>query len=623
MKIRLTSQCLILATILALILTGCATSPPVTQLYTEPDAEILQRIQAAIEKDDLEYAARAYLRLAEQSSTLKQPEFQLRAASLFIRINFIQQATQLLEKITPASLHDLQYFRRQLLTAKIALINHRPGAALQALNYTIPAALTDAQQAELYYIRAAAHGRRSNPLKAVQNYILSNGFISATEKILSTQYKIWQLLASIPGQNLNNINSAPAPDAFTGWLALIRIARDSYASPIDVSARIKHWRSLYPRHAVDQAIINAMLARQGKVTRHPDKIALLLPFSGTYKKPASIIRDGFLAAYYQHSKNKISAPHPQIHIYDTLQFTSINQAYDQAVEDGADFIVGPLIKEDVTRLNRRRQLPVPTLTLNYGEEAKAVKGLYQFGLSPEQEAQQAAERAWLDGHNQAIMITPDSDWGKRIAWAFADHWQQLGGNLMKQQTYPGQKNDFSIQLQELLELDLSKARHHQLKLLLKEDLRFEPRRRQDADFIFLAAFPRQARLLRPQLKFHYASNLPIYATSHIFTGKRNRYKDRDMDGIIFSDTPWTLNKSSGPLKRQINKLWPDNLRDYTRFYALGIDAYRLIPQLEYLRMFNHERFNGVTGVIHLDENQRVFRTLKWAQFKKGLPSLLQ
>jgi outer membrane PBP1 activator LpoA protein len=273
-------------------------------------------------------------------------------------------------------------------------------------------------------------------------------------------------------------------------------------------------------------------------------------------------------------------------------------------------------------LNRNRQLPVPTLTLNYGEQDTLTERLFQFGLAPEQEAQQAAERAWLDGNNKAIMITPDSSWGKRVAQAFAEHWEKLGGTLMKQQTYPGDKNDFSVELQALLELDISKARLHKLKSLLRQDLRFEPRRRQDTDFIFLAAFPRQARLLRPQLKFHYASDLPIYATSHVFTGKRDRYKDRDMDDIQFCDTPWTLRRVDGPLKHEIGKLWPEQMHDYTRFFALGIDAYQVIPQLDYLRRFPHERFNGITGVLSLDEHQHILRTLPWAQFVKGLPNPL-
>jgi hypothetical protein len=630
MNIRPYIRLLLLPAILTLILNGCATAPP-TAITPPADADLLLRAQKAINQGNLEMAAREYMLLAEQGSALKRPEYLLQATALLLQGNYVDQAERVLNKIDPATLHDLQLIRRQLLAARIALINHRTGDALQALEIPIPPALTDAQLAELYQLRAEAYSRRNDPLKAAENYVLSSLFITETTAQLATQYKIWQLLAAIPDQEINNIPVAPAPDAFSGWLELVRIARASQNQPLDVAAHIARWHQQYPQHNVDQAILDALLARQGKAAQHPQHIALLLPFEGPYQKPASVIRDGFLAAYYQHRSNQqpaqniqnnaFSSP-PGIRIYDTSRFKSITQAYSQAVTDGAEFIVGPLAKDDVTLLSNAKQLPVPTLTLNYSESDHSPPGLYQLGLAPEQEAQQVAERAWIDGQNQALMITPDSEWGNRVAQAFAEHWDKLGGTLMKQQSYPSDKTDFAVQIQALLELDISKARYHKLKTLLHEDLRFEPRRRQDTDFIFLAAFPRQARLLRPQLKFHYASDLPVYATSHVFTGKRDRYTDRDMDDILFCDTPWTLERTAGPLKRQIGALWPEPMRDYARFYALGIDAYNLIPQLEYLRMFRHERFNGMTGTLSLNQDQHIYRTLKWAQFNNGLPSIM-
>jgi len=628
MNIRSKTCLLFLPAILALILNGCATAPPAVS-PVPADSELLLQAEKEVEKGNLEAAARTYLRLAEIASELKRPEYLLQATSLLLQGNHAEQAERVLKQINPATLHDLQLMRRQLLAARIALINHRTGDALQALDMPIPPALTDAQQAQLYQLRAEAYSRRNNPLKAAQNYVLSSTFITDPEAQMATQYKIWQLLAAIPDEALNRITSAPAPDTFSGWLELMRIARASQSRPLDVATLIARWHQNYPHHNVDQMILDALLARQGKVAQHPQHIALLLPFNGPYQKPAAVIRDGFFAAYYQQqarepgNDNPGDTPldRPEIRVYDLSRFDSINQAYNQAVSEGAEFIVGPLDKDDVSELNRKGQLPVPTLTFNYSEPGKLTSGLYQFGLSPEQEAQQVAEKAWLDGHNQALVIIPNSDWGERMAAAFTEHWEKLGGTLLKQQTYPSDKNDFSVQLQAMLELDISKHRYLKLKSLLHQDLRFEPRRRQDADFIFMAAFPRQARLLRPQLRFHYASSLPVYATSHVFTGKRDRYTDRDMDDIVFCDTPWTLERTPDPLKRQILTLWPEPMRDYTRFFALGIDAYKLIPQLDYLRMFKHERVNGMTGILSLNEDQQIYRTLKWAQFDKGLPRL--
>ena len=625
MSIRSKTCLLIFAAILTLILNGCATAPP-TAPPVPTDNELLQQAGDEVEKGHLETAAHIYLRLAEIGSEMKRAEYLLQAATLLLQGNNAEQAEQVLKQLDPATLHDQQLMRRQLLVARIALINHRTGDALQALDMPIPPALTDDQQAQLYQLRAEAYSRRNDTLRAVQNYVISSTFITSAEDQLATQYKIWQLLAAIPDQELNKITSPPPPDTFSGWLELVRIARASQSRPMDVANQIARWRRNYPRHNVEQVILDALLARQGKASQHPQHIALLMPFEGPYQKPAAVIRDGFFAAYYQQQARETNGGtppvRPLIRVYDLGRFDSINEAYNQAVSDGAEFIVGPLDKDNVTKLSRMGKLPVPTLTLNYSDPGKTTAGLFQFGLSPEQEAQQVAEKAWLDGHNQALIIIPDSDWGKRMLEAFSVHWEELGGTVLKQQTYPGDKNDFSEQLQSLLELDISKNRYLKLKSLLRQDLRFEPRRRQDADFIFMAAFPRQARLLRPQLRFHYASDLPVYATSHVFTGKPDRYTDRDMDDIIFCDTPWTLEENPDPLKRRILSLWPEQMRDYSRFFALGIDAYQLIPQLDYLRMFKHERINGMTGILGLNGDQQIFRTLKWAQFDNGLPKLI-
>ena len=613
----ITFHILILA-ILALLLPGCAVTPPAVQ-PSQSESELLQKAEDAVARRDLDTGTRLFLRLAEQGSTLRRPEYQLQAAALLLQANHVNQAERLINQIDPTPLHELQRIRLHLMQARIALVNHRTGDALQALDISQPPTMPDAQRAELYDLRAEAYSRRNDPVAAARNYAIATQYIEDPEQRLDIQLRIWQLLAQVPEQTLKELSSAPPPDEFSGWLDLMRIARESKEQPIDVAARLQLWQAKYPEHKADQSILNALLARQGKVSRHPQQIALLLPLSGPYQKPAAVIRDAFMAAYYSHARDTTTT---SIRIYDTTHFDSVTDAYNTAVADGAGFIVGPLIKENVATLARERQLPVPVLTLNYTDRAGATPGFYQFGLSPEQEAQQVAERAWLDGNNRALLLTPDSPWGERMARTFSDSWEKLGGILLKQESYPDDKNDFSLQIQSLLELDLSKDRYLKLKNLLQRDLRFEPRRRQDADFVFLAAFPRQARLIRPQLKFHYASDLPVYSTSHVFSGKPDRYKDRDMDDIQFCDTPWTLDKTSR-LHVRISRLWPDQTREYTRFFALGIDAYELIPQLDYLRMFKHERFNGVTGVLSLNDDRHIFRTLEWAQFDKGLPTLLQ
>jgi outer membrane PBP1 activator LpoA protein len=176
----------------------------------------------------------------------------------------------------------------------------------------------------------------------------------------------------------------------------------------------------------------------------------------------------------------------------------------------------------------------------------------------------------------------------------------------------------------LLNIDDSNARYRSLTKVLKSNVKRESRRRQDLDFVFMAAFPRQARQLRPQLDFHQAQDLPVYSTSHIYSGIVDREADRDIDGIVFGDMPWVLDPaaSGGALRRDVGALWPGSVSAFVRLYAFGADAYRLVAELGKLRAQQYAEFQGLTGSLSLSENNRINRRLLWARFKRGTPRIL-
>lgn len=319
---------------------------------------------------------------------------------------------------------------------------------------------------------------------------------------------------------------------------------------------------------------------------------------------------------------------PSIEIYDAGDDpTLIDLIYEQAIDDGAEFIVGPLHKDSVNQLASHDELAVPVLTLNYSEqrgtavEENLPENLFQLSLSPEQEARQVAERAWLDGHSRAAIITPSTAWGDRVAKAFSARWRQFGGHVVEKQIYNAKKSDYSLPIKRLLNVDESQKRKRDLRRLLGKKLEFIPRRRQDIDFIFMAAGSKQARLIKPQLRFHHAPKVPVYATSSSYSGSINADMDRDMDGVLFCDMPWTL-ATDGPeqtLKSDIESLWPNASKRYSRLFALGVDAYRVIGELNGLRRNRAEYYPGETGDLYLDVANRLQRRLSWAKFERGVP----
>lgn len=609
------------AVIIALVLGGCAAVPPERAPLEEDEA--LEQAQRAEQRGDYEAAARTYMDLAARASELKRAEYQLQAAAALLHGNYIDQARRILDELDVARLHANQLIRTQLLSARIALAENHPEQALDTLRMEVAPSIPATLQARRHELRADAYRRIGNLLEAARERVKRGALIEPSNRDARAENRqeIWQTLMLLSEEALTELRLDPPPDVFSGWLELARIAKLAQRQPTDVVERIATWRELYPAHPASEDIVALVLARQQEEIRRPEQIAVLLPAGGRFSELSEALRDGIIAAHYNRQNRSYQ---PTIRIYDIDAGSEDAVAvYRRAIEEGADFVVGPLRKESVNAVIDAGRVQVPTLTLNYSDRASggARAQLFQFGLAPEDEARQVAERAWLDGHNHALAIVPEGEWGQRMLEAFRRDWEELGGTLLEAQTYPAENSDFSPQLKRVLNLDESARRHRNLEQLIQRDLKYEPRRRQDTDFVYMAAFPRQARLIRPQLKFHYASQLPVYSTSHIYGGHHNRQADRDMDDVIFCDIPWVLsaNDDDRRLKRKVEHLWPDRSEQYIRFYALGIDAYNIIPYLNNLRNFRYERYTGNTGVLHLGDSNRIFRRLQWAQFRGGLP----
>ena len=106
------------------------------------------------------------------------------------------------------------------------------------------------------------------------------------------------------------------------------------------------------------------------------------------------MQNGFLGAYFATASGLDDRQ--SVRIYDVNAEGGATAAYAAAVADGAEFVVGPLLKRNVASLANDILVPVPVLTLNYLPETMASPpGMYQFALSPEDEAAAAARQLTL------------------------------------------------------------------------------------------------------------------------------------------------------------------------------------------------------------------------------------
>ena len=433
----------------------------------------------------------------------------------------------------------------------------------------------------------------------------------------SNHERIWQNLMLMPEAELLEWAERSPDTQFGQWLQLAALARNSRLTLDEQLVAVDQWQQQHSLHPAARTLPGGLAMLKDIANNRPRHVALLLPLSGPLEKTGSAIRDGFMAAYYESLNKGFTVP--QVRVYDSQQLSDINAAYAQAQFDGAEWLVGPVNKMQVQALQERDSLPLPTLALNYGDRATnetTPANLYQYGLAAEDEAVQIAEKAWADGKRRALVLVPQGNWGERIVAAFEERWLALGGSISEQHYYPN-RQDYNPDVKALLNVDESQRRYQAIRRVLRQSTEFEPRRRQDADWIFMVALPQQARQIKPTLAFNFAADLPVYATSHLYSGEPNPAKDRDLNGVQFCDVPWLL--QSGDLQQTVEQAIPGGQGSYARLYAMGVDAFRLLPRLKQLEVLPNSQVFGSTGALMLNHERRIIRRTECTEFRNGRP----
>jgi outer membrane PBP1 activator LpoA protein len=616
---RPTALLILFTSLWIVLLSGCGT--PVRPTPADPDAQLRQRAQALESQGNFQGAAALYLDAAAVAVTPRKEDLLLHATGVLIRGGDQQRATELLDGLIPDGLSVFQRQHYAVNRARLALDDGHPDRVL-ALLHAVPAGGPHA--ADYRRLRAEAYRLNADYFNSAREHIALNDLLTDPEQRLENQYGTWEAVSGLSDAELQDLRTAPPPDALSGWMELVELTRLYLQQPDALSEVIPHWQVRYPGHPASGPFIDELLTSMRLAGQAPAQIALLLPLSGPLAGAGTAIRDGVLAAWYDTSDG---IPRPQIRVYDVgTDPLAVLATYQQAVAAGAGFVIGPLRKEAVQVLLLQEQLPVPVLALNRADrEDLDNPALYQFGLAPEDEAREVARRAWHEGHTRAVVLAPENSWGSRVFAAFSEEWTSQGGELLVEQFYNPEETDHGQAISAALNLDGSKNRHQRLVRQLGQQIEYEPRRRQDIDFIFLLATPKQARLIRPQLSFYRASRVPVLSTSHVYTGYPDPNRDHDLNGIVFCDMPWTLEDSGSwqHLKQTIREHWQANSDRYSRFYALGIDAFRITPYLRQLGSGMFGSYHGVTGNLTLDTRQQIHRTLRWAGFRQGLPQPLE
>jgi outer membrane PBP1 activator LpoA protein len=572
---------------------ACSLMQPV-ETRPDPQAQVQRLAQSGHHAE----AARGYAELAANTPA-NRDYFELQSGDQWIAAGNLAAAHQALASVSPDARTKLPILRA-LVSAELALAENDGARAIRELDQ-IPVPTQPDEAQSYWWIRGKAAFQSGHPVEGVRAYVERERSLSDRESLRASRQDLYAHLRAAAEHGPPIKPPAKSDPIVNGWLELAPITVELARNPQHASAALAAWKQRFPGHPAADSLATAAQAELAPANAYPNQIALLLPLSGRSESLGVAVRDGFISAYFEQD----AGLRPRLRIYDVAAIP-VAQAYNQAIEEGASFVVGPLTKEDVAAIAPLTTGRVPVLALNFLSDGIGnARNLYQFALLPEDEARMVARRVASEGRLKGVAIVPDGEWGDRVSAAFADELGRLGGDVLASQRYQAQRADYADVIKQALQIH---AVHGEPST-----------HRVDASFVFIPVLNAgAARQMVPQLKFQYAGDVPEYSTSDAF--EPDARANSDIDGLMFPDMPWMI--SNDPVTSQIrdtvHEAWPSRTARRDPLYAFGFDAYRLVPALRGKSFREESGIAGMTGRLRLDDQNRIRRDLEWAQVRGGV-----
>jgi outer membrane PBP1 activator LpoA protein len=587
-----------------LILSSCVpgnTKPSPAEIGAADSAAALTR------QGQFDQAAQAYLALASQYGA-HADHYRLLAAEAWREEGRIDAAAPVLAQIDRTSLQGDDTVRFDLLRADLALHHHDAATALRLTtqpNIVVP----DALQLRLFELRARAQAGTGDHWGAARTRVQMDDRLQGLDRA-ENRKQILAELTQLDVASLKQRAAAMKPgDGMLPWT-------NEALSQLGVTVA-------QPQPSLQQPV-GTLLPGAGAEVREgykmPARVALLLPGDGVYAAAGNAIREGFFAAYAEDARTH--APRASVRIYDTQgSGDGAVKAYQQAASDGAQLVVGPLTRGAVAALFAQPKLPVPVLALNHPDNRQLpASNVSEFGLLPETEGAQAADHMIERGLHQAYVVISGDDFAQRAANAFKAEMLARGGDVAGMATLPSGATNYAGLITNLhlpATAAPAAATSDAPASAASANAVITGAPGNDAG-IFISMRPGQARLLLPQLQIAKVA-LPVFGTSHIYAGSDNPTADGDLNGVEFCDAPWLFDAQPGlPRHDDIATLLPAASDGSARLFAFGMDAWNLVPYLDWLRDHPGSYLPGATGQLTADQFGRISRVLIWAKFQNGL-----
>ncbi|MEN8175602.1 MAG: penicillin-binding protein activator [Pseudomonadota bacterium] len=585
------------------ILNGCQRSVPAR---TAPAAEPTAQAERLVQNRDYAAAAAQFESLAASRSGNERTLLLLKAAENYVRARQPNDAERTLGKVVRPGDPQLGLHYR-VVEAELRLAQGDPQTAITSLGAS-PRNNPDRGITARYYLTLANAYRlvRTPVEEADARMRLDATLDDATERRRNQQH-ILLLVQQLSAEQKESLGAYGQRDVY-GWLAL----GDALAMA-GTDADLRHtqyldWRLRFPNHPALADLGSGDPAGFDLLSLNPEAVhvGVLLPLSGTYEAASNALSEGMMSAYYGFAEEG----RPTLRFYDTHAGGGAVDAYNVAVAEGAEVVIGPLTKPAVDQIKSQGYFQVPVVALNRTDTLSTAGGLVEFALSPEDEARQMADYAARQGYLRAAVLVVSGGSGERYRASFVDHWQRLGGFVVSEQEIDPAAHHFAAPIKSL--------------------------GASDPDFVVIVASAQKSRQLRTQVQFFASPTLPVFLPSKVVRNPGNPPENLDLDGVQVPGMPWMtavasadnaappLEAGSGPgnsLQTLATTISNGNTK-YASLYAMGYDALILATHFSRLQSDMGARIPGATGQLWVDDSGAVRREPLWITFKKGRPEVL-
>lgn len=564
---------------LTAVLTACSSVPTKkTSPTTLPTAQI--------ERPAPTESAEKFLQLAKNAEPDRRNLLLFRAAEIWQVQQQCDKSIKIIDILRPELLIPMDISQANLIEAECLFdMGFIPQAEKLASQITVQYGL----QQRTFTLKAKLLEQQLRWLDAA----------SAWQKVAITDpaanQHIWPLLKKL---SLRQLEKAMLTDShLQAWLQLAIITRKYSADAYRMASELQNWQNHHPDHPAYQNLPQDLDLALHTIKYQPQKVAVLLPLSGRLQSQGEALKQGILAAYFEHENAQPELSFIDSNLLQPEETASIAEQYD--------FIVGPLEKDKIESLLATLPIDKPVLALNRVANQPPHPQAYFFALAPEDEAQQLVEHLLDKGFKKPVLIASNNSSMQRMVSTFSQQWLEKTHYSPNAVTFESSKS-MRTGLADLLEVNQSRSRIDQIERLSAKEVKSFYRNRQDVDAIVIFANAEETELLVPIIEASispFSDIIPVFASSRSYSQVMSNNSLRDLRNLTFIDMPWMLPKHPWQeLKHSFETLWPSHRDSLQRLFAMGYDAYTLIPHLKHMAILPELRVQGLTGQISLDNH---------------------